>query len=190
MDELAAAAGADPLEFRLALLERQPETRWRRVLERAAARADWGNAPSGRFQGIALMEGYGTYMSLVAEISIENDRVRVHKISGAADLGQRVNPSIVEAQIQGGIVFGLTATLWGDITLEGGQVQQRNFDTFRLLRMNESPEIDVEIIDSVAAPGGIGEPSVALVAPAVCNAILAASGRRLRSLPVSRHGLA
>jgi isoquinoline 1-oxidoreductase beta subunit len=126
----------------------------------------------------------------VAEISIENDRVRVHKISGAADLGQRVNPSIVEAQIQGGIVFGLTAALWGDITLEGGQVQQRNFDTFRLLRMNESPEIDVEIIDSVAAPGGIGEPSVALVAPAVCNAIFAASGRRLRSLPVSRHGLA
>jgi isoquinoline 1-oxidoreductase beta subunit len=190
MDELAAAANQDPLAFRLALLARQPESRWRRVLERAAAKANWGNAPSGRFQGIALMEGYGTYMSLVAEISIDNGKVRVHKISGAADLGQMVNPSIVQAQIEGGIVFGLSAALWGDITLEGGRVQQTNFDGFRLMRMNETPEIDVEVIVSDAAPGGIGEPSTAMVAPAVCNAIYAATGRRLRSLPIARHGLA
>jgi isoquinoline 1-oxidoreductase beta subunit len=101
-----------------------------------------------------------------------------------------VNPSIVEAQIQGGIVFGLSAALWGDITLDGGRVQQRNYDTYRVVRMNESPTIDVEIMTSDAAPGGIGEPSTALVAPAVCNAIYAATGRRLRSLPIARHGLA
>jgi isoquinoline 1-oxidoreductase beta subunit len=189
MDELAGAAKQDPLQFRLSLLERQPETRWRRVLERAAARASWGNAAAGRFQGIALMEGYGTYMSLVAEISLQDGKARVHKISGAADCGQMVNPSIVDAQIRSGIVFGLTAALWGDITLDGGRVQQNNFDTYRLLRMDESPDIDVEILTSDAAPGGIGEPSTALVAPAVCNALFAATGRRLRSLPVARHGL-
>jgi isoquinoline 1-oxidoreductase beta subunit len=189
MDELAAAAKQDPLQFRLSLLERQPERRWRRVLERAAARASWGNAAAGRFQGIALMEGYGTYMSLVAEISLQDGKARVHKISGAADCGQMVNPSIVDAQIRSGIVFGLTAALWGDITLDGGRVQQNNFDTYRLLRMDESPDIDVEILTSDAAPGGIGEPSTALVAPAVCNALFAATGRRLRSLPVARHGL-
>jgi isoquinoline 1-oxidoreductase beta subunit len=189
MDELAAAAGQDPFEFRRALLQQQGETRWRRVLERAAARAGWGNAPEGRFQGIALMEGYGTYISLVAEISMDDGKLRVHKISGAADLGQMVNPTIVEAQIQGGIVFGLSAALWGDITLEGGQVQERNFDTIRVVRMNESPEIDVEIIASDLPPGGIGEPSVAVVAPAICNAIFAATGQRLQSLPIAKHGL-
>lgn len=190
MDELAAEAGQDPYEFRRSLLERQAETRWRRVLERGAARARWGNAPDGRFQGIALMEGYGTYLSLVAEISIDDGRVRVHKISGAVDLGQMVNPSIVESQIQSGIVFGLSAALWGEVALDGGQVQQQNFDTFRVVRMDESPVIDVEIIESDEAPGGIGEPSTALVAPAICNAIYAATGQRLRSLPISRHGLA
>jgi isoquinoline 1-oxidoreductase beta subunit len=128
-------------------------------------------------------------MSLVAEISLQDGKARVHKISGAADCGQMVNPSIVDAQIRSGIVFGLTAALWGDITLDGGRVQQNNFDTYRLLRMDESPDIDVEILTSDAAPGGIGEPSTALVAPAVCNALFAATGRRLRSLPVARHGL-
>jgi isoquinoline 1-oxidoreductase beta subunit len=136
------------------------------------------------------MEGYGTYISLVAEISMDDGKLHVHKISGAADLGQMVNPTIVEAQIQGGIVFGLTAALWGDITLEGGQVQERNFDTIRVVRMNESPEIDVEIIASDLPPGGIGEPSVAVVAPAICNAIFAATGQRLQSLPIAKHGLA
>jgi isoquinoline 1-oxidoreductase beta subunit len=190
MDELAYAANQDPYEFRRALLDRQAEPRWRQVLERAAARAGWGRAPAGRFQGIALMEGYGTFLSLVAEISIENDKVRVHKISGAVDLGQMVNPAIVDSQIRGGIVFGLASALWGEITIENGVVQQKSFDTYRLVRMNESPEIDVEIVESGAAPGGIGEPSVALVAPAICNAIYAATKQRVRSLPIARHGLA
>jgi len=190
MDELAAAAGKDPYEFRRALLERQSETRWRRVLERGAARARWGQAEAGRFQGIALMEGYGTYLCLVAEISIDGGKVRVHKMSGAVDIGQMVNPSIVDSQIRSGIIFGLSAALWGDITIDGGAVQQKTFDTYRLVRMNEAPEIDVEILANGEAPGGIGEPSVALVAPALCNAIYAATKQRLRSLPVARHGLA
>ncbi len=160
------------------------------MLERGAERAGWGRAPAGRSQGVALMEGYGTYLALFAEISLENDKVRVHKISGAVDIGQMVNPSIVDAQIRGGIHFGLSQTLWGEITIEGGAVQQKSFDTYRLLRINEAPEIDVEILANGEAPGGIGEPSTALVAPALYNAIYAATGRRLRSLPLSRHGLA
>ncbi len=190
MDELAYAAGKDPYQFRLAMLERQSEPRWRNVLERAAARAGWGRAPAGRFQGIALMEGYGSYLSLVAEISLEDGKARVHKISGAVDVGQRVNPSIVDAQIRSGIIFGLSAALWGDITIENGVVQQKTFDTYRLLRINEAPEIDVELVASDAAPGGIGEPSTALVAPALCNAIYAATKQRIRSLPIAKHGFA
>jgi isoquinoline 1-oxidoreductase beta subunit len=190
MDELANAAGQDPVEFRLARLSRQAEPRWRQVLERGAARAGWGRAPAGRFQGVALMEGYGTYLALVAEISLASDKVRVHKISGAVDIGQMVNPSIVDAQIRGGIIFGLSQSLWGEITIENGVVQQKSFDTYRLLRINEAPVIDIDVYSGGPAPGGIGEPSVALVAPALYNAIFAATGRRLRSLPLSRHGLA
>jgi len=126
---------------------------------------------------------------LFAEIALENGKVRVHKISGAVDVGQMVNPSIVDAQIRGGIHFGLSQTLWGEITIENGAVQQKSFDTYRLLRINEAPLIDVEIVASDALPGGIGEPSTAVVAPALYNAIYAATGQRLRSMPLSRHGL-
>jgi isoquinoline 1-oxidoreductase beta subunit len=136
------------------------------------------------------MEGYGTYLALVAEISLENNRVRVHKISGAVDIGPMVNPSIVDAQVRGGIHFGLSQTLWGEITIANGVVQQKSFDTYRLLRINEAPQIDVDVYSGGDVPGGIGEPSVALVAPALYNAVYAATGRRLRSLPLSRHGLA
>jgi isoquinoline 1-oxidoreductase beta subunit len=136
------------------------------------------------------MEGYGTYLSMIAEISLEGDKVRVHKLSGAVDLGSMVNPSIVDAQVRSGIIFGLTQALWGEITIENGAVQQKSFDTYRLLRINEAPVVDMEIYAGGEAPGGIGEPSVALVAPALYNAIFAATGRRLRSLPLSRHGLA
>jgi isoquinoline 1-oxidoreductase beta subunit len=190
MDELAHAAGQDPVAFRLARLSRQAEPRWRQVLERGAERAGWGRAPAGRSQGVALMEGYGTYLALFAEVSLENDKIRVHKISGAVDIGQMVNPSIVDSQIRSGIIFGLSQTLWGEITIANGVVQQKSFDTYRLMRINEVPEVDVEIIANGAQPGGIGEPTTALVAPALYNAIYAATGRRLRSLPLSRHGLA
>jgi isoquinoline 1-oxidoreductase beta subunit len=190
MDELAAAAGKDPYEYRLGLLSRQAEPRWQRVLERAAARAGWGRAPAGRFQGLALMEGYGTYLAAVAEISLDAGQVRVHKISGAVDIGQMVNPSIVDQQIKGSVVFGLSAALWGDITIENGVVQQKNFDTYRVVRINESPEIDIEVIAMGEAPGGIGEPVVSVVAPAICNALYAATKQRIRSLPIAKHGFA
>jgi isoquinoline 1-oxidoreductase beta subunit len=184
MDELAHVAKQDPYEFRRALLGKQP--RFRRALEAAAGMAGWGKAPAGRHQGIALMEGYGSYLAQVAEISVEGGRLRVHRICCAVDCGRMVNPAIVESQIEGGIVFGLTAALWGEITLAGGAVREANFDRYRLMRLNEMPVIEVRLLESEEAPGGIGEPSTAVVAPAVCNAIFAATGSRLRELPISR----
>jgi isoquinoline 1-oxidoreductase beta subunit len=188
MDELAFAAGKSPLDFRLGLLTAKP--RHLRVLRLAAERAGWGHAPPGRFQGLALMEGYTTLLAQVAEISVVGGELDVHKITCVVDCGQMVNPRIIESQIESGIVFGLSAALWGDVTVTAGRVQQENFNSYRLLRINEMPELDVHLLPSDEAPGGIGEPAVALVAPAICNAIYAATGRRLRSLPIAAHALA
>jgi isoquinoline 1-oxidoreductase subunit beta len=187
MDEMAAAAGKNPYDFRMAHLARKP--RQRRVLEMTADRAGWGRAPAGRFQGIALMEGYTTHLAQVAEISIDAGLLKVHKIVCVVDCGQMVNPRIVESQIESGIVFGLSAALWGKVTIVGGRVQQINFNNYRVLRGNELPELDVQLLDSDEPPGGIGEPAVALVAPAICNAIFAATGKRLRSLPIGSRRL-
>ena len=187
MDELAAAASKSPLDFRLGLLAAQP--RHARVLQMAAQRAGWGHAPAGRFQGLALMEGYTTHLAQVAEISVEAGELKVHKITCVVDCGQLINPRIVESQIESGIVFGLSAALWGEVTISGGQVQQNNFNSYRVLRSNELPELDVQLLPSDAAPGGIGEAAVPLVAPAICNAIFAATGKRLRSLPIAAHDL-
>jgi isoquinoline 1-oxidoreductase beta subunit len=188
MDEVAAAAGVNPLDYRLGLLQAKP--RHARVLKLAAERAGWGHAMPGRFHGIALMEGYATCLAQVAEISIAHGALKVHKITCVVDCGQMINPRIVESQIESGIVFGLSAALWGEITLDGGRVQQRNFNTYRILRSNELPELDVHLAPSDEPPGGIGEPAVPLVAPAICNAIFAATGKRLRSLPIAAHALA
>jgi isoquinoline 1-oxidoreductase beta subunit len=184
MDELAIDAGKDPYEFRLALLAKKP--RHRQVLQAVATRAGWGHADAGHHQGIALMEGYLTQVAVIAEVSVEAGKLKVHKIFCAVDCGQMVNPKIVASQIEGGIVFGLSAALWGEVTLVGGRVQQTNFDTYRVLRANESPQIDVQLISSSEPPGGIGEPAVALVAPAIGNAIYAATGKRIRALPFDR----
>jgi len=183
MDELAAGAGQNPYEFRRALLAEKP--RHKRVLETAAARAGWGRAPAGRFQGIALMEGYTSCVAQVAEISVQGGELKVHKIVCALDCGQTVNPKIIESQIQSGIVFGLAAALWGEVTLAGGAVQQTNFDAYRVLRGNEMPQIEIHLLESDAPPGGIGETAVPLVAPAICNALFAATGKRLRALPIA-----
>lgn len=183
MDELAAAAGKNPYDFRVQQLAKKP--RQRRVLQLAAERAGWGKPPPGRFQGIALMEGYTTHMAQVAEISIAGGELKVHKITCVVDCGQMVNPKIVESQIESGIVFGLTAALWGEVTIVGGRVQQTNFNNYRLLRNNELPELDVHLVDSDEPPGGIGEAAVPLVAPAICNAIFTATGVRLRELPIA-----
>jgi isoquinoline 1-oxidoreductase beta subunit len=187
MDELAKEAKKDPFEFRRDLLGKQP--RYKNVLELAAGKAGWGKPPAGRHLGIALMEGYGTYIAEVAEISIDkSNKLRVHKVTCVVDCGQMVNPSIVEAQAFGGINFGLTAALYGEITLKNGQVQQQTFDTYRLLRIDEAPEINVHLVESTEKPGGMGEPTTALIAPAVCNAIFAATGKRLRKLPIGTQG--
>src|SRR6202040_4021057 len=185
MDELAAAAGMNPYDFRMRQLANKP--RQRRVLELAAERAGWGKAQAGRHQGVALMEGYTSHLAQVAEISIVGGELLVHKIVCVVDCGQMVNPKIVESQIESGIVFGLSAALWGDVTIAGGKVSQTNFNNYRLLRNNEMPELEVHLLDSDAAPGGIGEAAVPLVAPALCNAIFAATGKRLRALPIARY---
>jgi isoquinoline 1-oxidoreductase beta subunit len=135
------------------------------------------------------MEGYTTQLALVAEVSVDAGKLTVHKMTCVVDCGQMVNPRIVESQIVSGIVFGLSAALWGEVTIVGGRVQQTNFNAYRLLRGNEMPELDVHLIDSAEPPGGIGEPSVAVVAPAIGNAIFAATGRRLRRLPITGQSL-
>jgi isoquinoline 1-oxidoreductase beta subunit len=187
MDEAAHAAGKDPIEFRLSLLEQKP--REQRVIRLAAERAKWGNTAPGRFHGVAFMAGYGTPLAQIVEISVEDRQLKVHRITCVVDCGQMVNPRIVESQIVSGIIFGLTSALWGDITLVGGEVQEKNFNTYRVLRGNEVPVLDVHLLDSDAPPGGIGEPGVPPVAPALCNAIFAATGQRIRRLPVTAQGL-
>ncbi len=188
MDELALAAGQSPATFRLALLDKQP--RYKAVLETVLRESKFGQPAKGRAHGVALMEGYGTYMAQVAEVSIQQGVPIVHHLWCAVDCGQVVNPKIVVSQVESSVVFGLTAALWGQIDLRNGQVQQRNFNDYRLLRLNETPRIDTYLVESTEPPGGIGEPATALVAPAVCNAIFAATGKRLRSLPIAAHRLA
>ncbi|MEZ4413205.1 MAG: xanthine dehydrogenase family protein molybdopterin-binding subunit [Gemmatimonadales bacterium] len=183
MDEVANAAGMDPYEFRRNLLANAP--RHRGVLELAATKAGWGTPlPEGRARGIAVVNSFGSYVAEVAEVSIENGKVRVHRVTCAVDCGVVVNPDIVAAQMQSAIVFGLTAALYGKITIENGAVVQGNFDTYQMLRMNEMPEVDVHIVPSTEPPSGVGEPGTPPIAPAVVNAIFALTGKRIRTLPI------
>ena len=183
MDEMALAAGKDPYEFRRALLDKQP--RLKRVLELAAGKAGWGTPlPPGRARGIALMEGYGTSMAQVAEVSVRGSTVRVHRVVVAADLGKMVNPNIVRQQLEGSIIYGLSAVLYGEITLKDGRVQQTNFHNYPVVRMPESPAIEMHLVESDEKPAGIGEPGTALIGPTVANAVFAATGKRLRTLPL------
>ena len=189
IDECAAAAGKDPLAYRMALLGSQP--RFANVLRMAADKAGWGTpAPTGRYRGIALMEGYDTYMAQIAEISMQGGVPIVQKVTVVADLGRMVNPDTVEAQIQSAIVFGLSAAMFGEITLDKGRVQQTNFDRYRVVRMNESPAIDITLVQSNEKPGGIGEPATALIGPAVANAVFAATGKRVRRMPFTAENIA
>jgi isoquinoline 1-oxidoreductase subunit beta len=183
VDELALAAGKDPYAYRMSLLQNQP--RFANVLKMAADKAGWDTPPpAGRSRGIALMEGYDTYMAQVAEISVKDKQITVHKMTVVADLGHMVNPDTVVAQIQSSIVFGLSAALNDQITLDKGRVQQSNFGDYPVLRMYEAPVMDITLVPSTEKPGGIGEPATALVAPAVANALFAATGKRVRRLPL------
>ncbi|HEY2678509.1 MAG TPA: xanthine dehydrogenase family protein molybdopterin-binding subunit [Steroidobacteraceae bacterium] len=188
IDELAAASGKNPYDFRMDLLHKKP--RHQRVLQAIAQRAEWGRAPAGRFQGLAFMEGYTTHLAQVAEISVDSGELKLHRIVCVVDCGQMINPKIVESQIESGIIFGLTAALWGEVTIAGGKVQQTNFNNYRVLRGNEVPIIEVYLLESDELPGGIGEAAVALVAPAICNAIFSATAKRIRTLPIGTQNLA
>ena len=184
VDELAHAAGKDPFEFRNALLGKHP--RHKRVLEFVAEKAGWGKALSnGRGRGLAVHESFGSYVAQVAEVSISKDRgLRVHRVVCAVDCGPVVNPDIVRAQMEGGIVFGLTAALYGEITFEKGRVRQGNFHDYPMLRMHEMPQIEVHIVPSEDKMGGAGEVGVPPVAPAVANAVFALTSKRIRRLPI------
>ena len=183
IDELAALAGRDPYEYRQALLAERP--RHLAVLDRAAREAGWGQPlPSGHHHGIALHESFGSIVAQVAEISLIDGKLRVERVVCAVDCGLAVNPDQVVAQMQSGIIYGLSAALYGEITLEGGAPVQGNFDRYPVLRQAESPVIDVFIINSGAAMGGIGEPGTPPIAAAVCNALYTANGQRIRRLPI------
>lgn len=184
MDELAALSGKDPYEFRRHHLVDSP--RLKGVLELAAAKAGWGKPlPQGRYRGIAVCFSYGSYCAEVAEVSVSPvGKVRVHRVVCAIDCGVTVNPDTIKAQMEGGIVYGLTAAFYGNIEIENGRVKQSNFHDYPMLRINEMPVIEVYIMQSKEDPGGIGEPAVPPIAPAVTNAVFAGTGKRIRSLPI------
>jgi isoquinoline 1-oxidoreductase beta subunit len=184
IDEMAAAAGRDPYEFRRGLLVKQP--RYRGVLELAAQKANWGKPlPAGVHRGIAVAQSFGSYVAEVAEVSVGRDgKVKVHRVVSAVDCGMTVNPEIVKRQIESAIVYGLSAALYGRITFKDGKVEQSNFHDYPVLRIDEMPKVEVHIAASTEAPGGIGEPGLPPLAPALANAIFAATGKRLRKLPI------
>jgi isoquinoline 1-oxidoreductase beta subunit len=189
IDELAAAAKQDPVAYRRALLDKSP--RAKAVLDLAAEKAGWGQLlPRGVGRGVSVQFTFATYMAQIAEVEVPKDgAVRVRRVVCAVDCGTVVNPDTVQAQIQSAIMFGITATLYGEITLKDGRVEQTNFDTYQILRMNEAPAIEVHIVQSFEPPGGMGEPGTSAIAPAVTNAIFAATGKRLRKLPVDTNAL-
>jgi isoquinoline 1-oxidoreductase beta subunit len=169
VDELAAAARQDPFEYRRALLDRAPRAR----------------AVLGSGRGISLLHAFGSYVAQVAEVAVSRQgEVRVSRVVCAVDCGTIVNPDIVKAQMESGIIFGMTAALWGEITVKNGRVEQHNFNDYRALRMREAPATEVHLVQSAEAPGGVGEPGTSAVMPAITNAIYAATGKRIRTLPV------
>jgi len=184
IDELGAAAKQDPFEYRRALLDRSP--RAKAVLELAAGQAGWGKPlPAGRARGISVLHAFGSYIAQVAEVEVSpKGEVRVPRVVCAVDCGMIVNPDIVKAQMESGITFGMTAALWGEITINKGRVEQHNFNDYRALRMREAPVVEVHLVQSAEAPGGVGEPGTSGVMPAITNAIYAATGKRIRKLPV------
>lgn len=184
IDELAHTAGRDPIEYRKAMMT--TAKRARAVLEIAERESGWGSPlPARTGRGVAVFEAFGSHLALVAQVSVSDaGKVRAERIVCAIDAGIAVNPDIVRAQIEGGIIFGLSAVLYGRITVDKGRIQETNFDTYQVVRMSEAPRIDVFIVPSTEDPGGMGEPGTAGVIAAVANAVFAATGKRLRTLPI------
>jgi isoquinoline 1-oxidoreductase beta subunit len=183
-DEVAHAGGQDPVELRRKLLQNEP--RHLAVLELAAEKAGWGKPlPEGRARGIALRKSFESYVAEVAEVSLDPDgEVRVHKVVCAVDCGIAVNPWNVVAQMESAIVYGLTAALYSELTIDKGRVQQSNFHDYPVLRIDRMPEIEVHLVKSTEPPTGVGEPGVPPIAPAVANALFALTGKRVRKLPI------
>ena len=189
IDELAQSAGKDPVAFRMDMLKNKP--RFAAVLKSATERAGWGKPlAAGRAQGVALMEGYDTYMAMVAEVSQNsNGEIQVHKITVTADVGQVVNPDTVDAQIMSSVIFGVSAALYNEITYDKGRVQQTNYHDYRVMRMSEAPKIDTLVLKSSEKPGGIGEPGTAVAVAATANAVSRLIGKRVRTLPLTAEKL-
>ncbi len=187
MDELAEAAGQDPLEFRMKLLK----PKWAAVLKAAADKAGYGNKlPDGHFHGIAQIMGYGSYVAGIAEVSVSPDGVlKIHKITAATNPGHVVNPAQIERQVAGSFVYGLSAALYGEITVKDGAVEQTNFDSYNVMRMDEMPRVETVLVPTNDFWGGVGEPTIAVAGPSVLNAIAKATGKRIRELPLMHHEL-
>jgi isoquinoline 1-oxidoreductase beta subunit len=188
IDELAHAAGKDPLEFRLKLMDKHPKNA--AVLKAAAERAGWGKpAANGVHRGLAQCTAFGSHIAACAEVSVEGGTLKIHRIVAATDSGHAVNPQQIEAQVEGSFVYGLSAALYGECTVKDGRIEQENFDTYQVMLLAEMPEVETIIMPSGGFWGGVGEPTIAVAAPAVLNALFAATGKRIRSLPLKHHDL-
>ena len=190
IDELANAAGKDPLVFRRKLMADHPKSL--AVLNAVAEKAGWGKpAANGVYRGLAVCKAFASHVAACAEVSVDKKGVlKIHRIVAATDPGYAVNPQQIEAQVEGSFVFGLSALLYGECTIRDGAVEQRNFDSYPSMLMSEMPKVDVIIMPSGGFWGGIGEPTIAVAAPAVLNAIFAATGKRIRSFPLKNTSLA
>jgi len=189
IDELAHATGQDPLTFRRKLMANHPKHL--AVLNAAAEKANWSKpAPAGVYRGLAQTMGFGSYVAACAEVSVSPEGVlKIHRIVAATDPGHAVNPQQIEAQVEGSFAYGLSAALYGECTVKDGSVEQQNFNTYRVLRMDEMPAVETVVVASGGFWGGVGEPTIAVAAPAVLNAIFAATGKRIRDLPLKNHDL-
>jgi len=185
IDELAHELKQDPLEFRRKLLKPKQLA----VLNAAAEKAGWGKAPKGHFLGLSSMNTFGSYVAACAEVSVEDGRLTIHRIVGATDPGYAVNPAQIERQVAGSFVYGLSALLYGECTVKNGAVEQTNFDTYNVMRLDEMPKVDVIVMPSGGFWGGVGEPTISVAAPAVLNAIFAATGKRIRQFPLMNQSL-
>jgi len=189
IDELAHATGQDPLAFRRTLLSKNPKPL--AVLNAVAERVGWGTpAPAGVFRGLAQTMGFGSYVAACAEVSVDAEgKLKVHRIVAATDSGHAVNPQQIQAQVEGSFVYGLSAALFGGCTVKDGRIEQQNFDSYPLVHMEDMPQVETIVMPSGGFWGGVGEPTIAVAAPAVMNAIFAATGKRIRDMPLKNHSL-